>query len=209
MPSSLCPLPNSELLLNTIVSGLLSEGRMPAGSVLDAGAHMGRWACYYATAARNRKVWALEPVATNVEHMSSYYVPSLPNLRPMHGALGSEAKTIDSGLRPAGIRTQIGGVHRMRGVDHRQRRRRADPTRNVFDVYRLDDLFNASGPMGGTKLGFAHLDLEARDLPLLDIRDRSLLCRMQPLTTCASHRRARSSRRCAAACRCCASTGEI
>ena len=90
MPSSLCPLPNSELLLNTIVSGLLSEGRMPAGSVLDAGAHMGRWACYYATAARNRKVWALEPVATNVEHMRSYYVPSLPNLRPMHGALGSE-----------------------------------------------------------------------------------------------------------------------
>jgi len=178
MPPALCPLPNSELLLNTIVSGLLSEGRMPAGSVLDAGAHMGRWACYYATAARNRKVWALEPVATNVEHMRSYYVPSLPNLRPMHGALGSEAKTVDSGLRPAGIRTQIGGVHRMRGVDHRQRRRRADPTRNVFDVYRLDDLFNASGPMGGTKLGFAHLDLEARDLSLLDIRDLSLLCRM-------------------------------
>ena len=123
MPSSLCPLPNSELLLNTIVSGLLSEGRMPAGSLLDAGAHMGRWACYYATAARSRKVWALEPVATNVEHMRSYYVPSLPNLRPMHGALGSEAKTVDSGLRPAGIRTQIGGVHRMRGVDHRQRPR--------------------------------------------------------------------------------------
>ena len=178
MPSSLCPLPNSELLLNTIVSGLLSEGRMPAGNLLDAGAHMGRWACYYATAARSRKVWALEPVATNVEHMRSYYVPSLPNLRPMHGALGSEAKTVDSGLRPAGIRTQIGGVHRMRGVDHRQRRRRADPARNVFDVYRLDDLFNASGPMGGTKLGFAHLDLEARDLSLLDIRDLSLLCRM-------------------------------
>ena len=177
MRSSLCPLPNSELLLNTIVSGLLSEGRMPAGSVLDAGAHMGRWACYYATAARSRKVWALEPVATNVEHMRSYYVPSLPNLRPMHGALGSEAKTVDSGLRPAGIRTQIGGVHRMRGVDHRQRRR-ADPTRNVFDVYRLDDLFNASGPMGGTKLGFAHLDLEARDISLLDMRDLSLLCRM-------------------------------
>ena len=133
---------------------------MPAGSILDAGAHMGRWACYYAGAAPERRVWALEPVATNIEHMRRTYTDTNhPNLQPLLGALGNRPRMVDSGWRPPHIRTQLNGVQHMSGVSRGQV---ADAKRNVFEVFRLDDLFNSSagGAMSSTQLGFAHLDLE-------------------------------------------------
>ena len=177
-----CPLPNSELVLNTIVAGLLSEGRMPGGSLVDAGAHMGRWACYYAAAAPNRVVHAIEPMSNNVEHMGSYYRPSLPNLRPMQGALGDVQRVVDGGFRTEGIRRQVAGVQYMRLPDGQHPSRRPDGPRRreLFTIYRLDDLF------AGEQLGFLHLDVEGSELAALK-GGNATIRRDQPVFTVELH----------------------
>ena len=41
-----CRLPTFEPIFTSILGGMVAEGRVPAGSVLDAGAHTGNLVCY-------------------------------------------------------------------------------------------------------------------------------------------------------------------
>ena len=47
-----------EILFSSIMRGLLVEGNVPAGSLVDAGANTGNKACHYAAAAPERVVHA-------------------------------------------------------------------------------------------------------------------------------------------------------
>ena len=51
MPS-VCPKPLAETLLSSIIGGLLLEGRVPNGSVVNAGAARGDFSCFYAEQVR-------------------------------------------------------------------------------------------------------------------------------------------------------------
>ena len=46
-----------EILFSSIMRGLLVEGNVPAGSLVDAGANTGNEACHYAAAAPERVVY--------------------------------------------------------------------------------------------------------------------------------------------------------
>ena len=55
-----CPRPEYETLLTSLAGGLLREGTMPPGAIVDSGAFMGQWACWYACQDTRRTVYAIE-----------------------------------------------------------------------------------------------------------------------------------------------------
>ena len=87
-------LPGTEIILNSLLAGLMQEDRMPAGSILDAGAFQGGTACYLASQAPGRAVHALEPVAFNFHLMNSTY-GHVPNLFPMLAMLRGAGSSPD------------------------------------------------------------------------------------------------------------------
>ncbi|KAL1528925.1 hypothetical protein AB1Y20_010247 [Prymnesium parvum] len=151
-----CPTPASELLFNSIVLGLFVEGKVPAGSVVDAGANSGEWACMYAEAQPSRPVHAIDPLEVNIKSISRKFKPLFPNIRARVGGLGDETVTIVPPSRAANAR--VGNAaslesHRMGTVW------RCAST--AFTMLRLDDLF------ANETLGFAHLDVEGGELAAL------------------------------------------
>ena len=73
-------MPQTETLLTALLHGLLLEGRVPPGSVIDAGAFDGQTACEYASVVPNtRRVHALDPTPGNVAFMTKRF----PNISPM------------------------------------------------------------------------------------------------------------------------------
>ena len=90
MPAAVCARPRYETMLTALIAGLIHERTMPAGSIVDSGAFRGEWACYYAKQDRNRTVYAIEPDEANIAHIQRAY-EYLPNLRPVHAALGANA----------------------------------------------------------------------------------------------------------------------
>ena len=90
MPTAVCARPRYETMLTAIIAGLIHEGTMPAGSIVDSGAFRGEWACYYAKQDSNRTVYAIEPDEANIAHIQRAY-EYLPNVRPVHAALGANA----------------------------------------------------------------------------------------------------------------------
>ena len=101
--------PPFEVMLNAIVAGLLGEGAVPNGSIVDAGAQYGRWACYYAAVAPGRLVHAIDPNADYVAHMRKRYtLRRLPNLRPLHGGLSKDSAPVyDAGAAKAGSAVRV------------------------------------------------------------------------------------------------------
>jgi len=90
MAPDLCPSIMAERLLKVLLAGLLTvPGLVPPGIVIDAGANDGLDACHLARAAPSRVVWAIEPLASNVEHIRRRYAARLPNLRVDQGGLGN------------------------------------------------------------------------------------------------------------------------
>ncbi|KAL1528986.1 hypothetical protein AB1Y20_010307 [Prymnesium parvum] len=152
-----CPTPASELLFNSIVLGLLVEGKVPAGSVVDAGANSGEWACMYAEAQPSRPVHAIDPLAFNIKIISRKFQKRFPNLHPRVGGLGDETVTIVPPARPRGGRAASLESHNMGTVW----RDEAPAPATAFTMLRLDDLF------ANETLGFAHLDVEGGELAAL------------------------------------------
>jgi len=170
-----CPTPASELLFNSIVLGLFVEGKVPAGSVVDAGANSGEWACMYAEAQPSRPVHAIDPLEVNIKSISRKFKPLFPNIRARVGGLGDETVTIVPPSRAANAR--VGNAaslesHRMGTVW----RDEAPAPATAFTMLRLDDLF------ANETLGFAHLDVEGGELAALRggarviQRDRRAVC---------------------------------
>ena len=57
----------TERSFNAIVFSLFKQGYLPAGDVLDVGAHDGSFSCMYACFDTNRTVHAVDPSPTMIE----------------------------------------------------------------------------------------------------------------------------------------------
>ena len=126
--------PGNEPILNSIIAGLMTENKMPHGSIVDAGAADGRFACYYAAIAPDRVIHAVDPSYRNVQWMQRQYARRHPNLHPFHAGLGDEPS--------ANLTT----------------RRTMSTANQNFTIHRLDDLFD--GPWKGDVLALGHFDVE-------------------------------------------------
>lgn len=164
----------SELVFQSIVAGLWRF--LPPGSVVDAGAHQGGEACFYAELDSSRRVHAIEPLPKNLEIVINRY-GNRSNLIPLHGGLGSTAKWLSSNwssfgywpgsdaraqLRPHYIMGQLCNTHL-----HTRSNSRSDE-KGVLPIYALDDLFHAGGTAAavrgfeGETLAFGHFDVRPR-----------------------------------------------
>lgn len=164
MEGRLCPKPTTETIFNSVVSGLFAEGRIPDGSIVDAGGFTGDFACWYARLTP-RPVHAIEPNMQNVQYMARRYSKTT-NLQPMQGGLGSTRKVLSTGRQ--GFASQMQGHSSTVGL------LRALPVggRNLtlgapgtFEVRRLDELFETRWP--AERLGFLHLDVQGSELDAL------------------------------------------
>jgi FkbM family methyltransferase len=183
MPPSPCRKPRTELVLNSIVAGLFHEQRVPAGAIIDAGAHDGSWSCLYAVLSRGeRAVYAIEPLAGNVKKIEEMRLrhSSTRSIQPMVGALGNATAWLD-----AGVENRIGQIQ---SLNHRRAVSSAAAAKAPFRMHRLDDLVFGDGRStvisGG--LGFAHFDCEGSEADVLRGGWRSI-ARWQPLLTVELH----------------------
>lgn len=158
--TSVCPVPRTEMRFNSVVGGLFREGHLRGGSVLDAGANTGEFACYYAVLDPKRKVQAFDASAQYVNHIHNTY-PRITNLRANLRGLGSATgvmggKTVQHRRTTTAAATQLceGGADELlpngsvSGAD-------------AVAVCRVDDLY-AKQP-----LAFAHWDVEGFELNVL------------------------------------------
>lgn len=151
-----CVKPATEVLLHSIVASLLSECRLPAGAILDAGAFNGEWACYWAGIDRSRLVFAVDPDVANVEYMKTTFSAMHPNLQPMVGLLGERTRVAapdDPELGAA--RNAFFGGERIRTHNRSAAYRSA----LRVPVFRVDDLLTPTR-WSGERLALIHLDVE-------------------------------------------------
>ena len=130
---------NRELTTNSIVAGLFAEGLVPNGSVLDAGANDGSWACMYGCLDGRRTVIGVEPVAALLKPCGR------PNVR----------------LRVAALSNRTGSVPAPIGF---QRHAHAGPlpSGGAVEVTTVDTVFARD------RAGFLHLDVEQHEIRTLD-----------------------------------------
>ena len=173
-PCSVAPF---EPLLRLFVARIFLAG-LPAGSVIDAGAHKGGESCFFSDLARERTVHAVEPLIENIDYIRNHYADR-PNIRPQLGGLGNSsgwlAVTADSG----GMASGLGGGRRL------ERRASAGGRRSV-PVSTIDSLFAADGPWANETLAFGHFDVEGSELALLSGGSQTIQ-RDQPVFTVEVH----------------------
>lgn len=149
-----------ELSYRAILIGLLEEGRLGNGSVLDAGASLGHESCAFAESAASRRVHALDPSPHNVKFMRSMYAgEQRPNLLPRVAALGENL-------------TRLKVKYQVQGNQHFT----VFPTHAIpwnqsggLEVLTIDDLFGEY-----EQLALMHLDLEGSELPVLKGSTRTI-----------------------------------
>lgn len=150
------------MLFRSIIGGLFLEGRMPADSIIDAGAHMGFESCYYAGLQPNRTVHAIDPLKNNVAWMRDWYGQSHPNIRAMHGGLGSHKHLLSLGRES---KKMAGAMVSLMGRSQRAEPPGLERAGQTVQVTTVDELF--SGQLVGEALGFAHWDVEGSELEVL------------------------------------------
>ena len=185
-PQWLCPRPDVEPLLRSIVGGLFAEGLVPPGSVIDAGANSGEESCYYAERQPQRVVHAVEPVLSNVLRIQQRWGTHLSNLRVLRGGLGNVNRLVrdrKAGVKSFGQGSQVteGNMGTKQEVDLAAA---ADKSDTVFRVYRVDDLF--ANEFKGERLGFAHFDVEGGELDLVQGAHATIM-RDRPVFTVEVH----------------------
>ena len=160
----LCPKPLAETLLTSIIGGLLLEGRIPPGNVINAGANEGAYACWYAQLAPERLVHAIDPDLGHIENMRDRFGAALPNLQPMVGALGDTK--VESVTRNAATKhslTLFPRAKRKGGKLKGAKRKGAEGAEgaSTFSIFRVDDLAAVAQP-----IGYMHYDVEDREVPM-------------------------------------------
>ena len=180
--TSSCPKPVRELILHTLLQGLLLEpGVLLPGCVMDAGAFDGMTACFLAGVAPERKLHALEVIAGNVRTaMKAAEKANVTNM-DVHG-IGLSSKQRSSVLMPTRVGIQQQGAHLLdtkTEVGHMR-------GRTVVTLERLDALFEEGGVFAGERLALAHWDLEGAELEALKGGQKTL-ARDQPLFTVETH----------------------
>ena len=164
-----------EVLFASVIRTIWSHGIMPSGSVVDAGANDGREACFYARLDGKRIIHAIDPLQRNVESLQMVAQTRHPNIRPMLGGLGHEARVLHvpkKKSRATGQQISIApsdevGNRNTMGSHNILSRSRNSTTDlwQAFPVERLDTLFMTV--WAGETLGFAHFDTEGNELNAL------------------------------------------
>jgi FkbM family methyltransferase len=151
--------PLTEPLLNSIIGGLLNEGRIRPGSVVDAGAFDGTWALWLAARCRECNVHAIDPLARNVKAIESR-APA--NLKILHAALGPRSTTLYLDRR-AQKRAAASGYlpGTIGGEDQQHNKAHALPV----VVRSLDDLYAKDWQR--ERLTLLHLDVEGAETDVL------------------------------------------
>lgn len=174
--------PDNEPILNAIVAGLLNEGRLAPGTIVDAGAFDGSWALWAAARWPRRTVRAVDPLESNVNAIAAR---APPNLMALGAALGRKPSTLfldshaqarakQSGyLLQAGARSSAWRHADSESADaesgstdaNRDGRRQAQRSALQVRVRTLDDLF--SSDWRGERLALLHLDVESAERDVL------------------------------------------
>lgn len=153
-PNSSCPRPEYETIFTSLIGGLIVEGRVPPGDILDAGAYKGAWACFYARQDRRRSVLAVDPDKYLVDAMKSEpYHSQHPNVMPIHGAISDQARP--SFQRVHASRSSM-KLYPLSAPDRAWYKGDFD-----FPTKTIDELFHRRS------LGLAGLDLEGAELAAL------------------------------------------
>ena len=166
----------AEPLFNEVIIGLLAEGAIPNGSIVDAGANTGVETCAFAEASPDRTVHALDPLQRNIAAVVKRCAGRLHNVRPLLGGLGFEERvhhvparkslwagqqiSIASnkpGESPLGEKRDSVGVTNILNV--------SSSAGQAFQVWPLDQLFATQ--WRDERLGFAHWDTEGNELDIL------------------------------------------
>jgi FkbM family methyltransferase len=130
-----------EIVLESLLGLFFREdGFFPEGSVLDVGAQFGEMACHFASLAPERKVHALDPSPTQCEKMKKSFGAYLPNLSITNAGIG---QFVGKGRAGPGFTGMNPG--------------------DKFLIETIDNLFYAKSE----PLGFAHIDVEGRELDVL------------------------------------------
>lgn len=176
-PHDPCRLPLREVIINTIVSGLIRERIMPPGSIIDVGAHTGEWSCFYAGLDPGRSVHAIEPLAANADHIRRTYSARFPNIAVTHAGLGRE-ETMRTAA-PAGDRAgaMVMDMSRLQEVPQGAVEGVAGSS---FPVHAVDRLFARE------QVGFAHIDVEGSELEVLQ-GAQGVIRRDQPIFSIEVH----------------------
>ena len=170
-----------ELRFNSIVGELFSRQHLPAGGVVDAGAHTGENACFYARLAPGRRILAVDPVESNVAVVDSR---GLPNVRTLHAGLGRVADSLWLGAGSA--RLKAGGQLEFGDLAPASHRRGAAAApahhgnHTRLAVHTLDELYRAE------TLAFAHLDVEGEERAVL-LGAAAVIARDRPVLTTELH----------------------
>ena len=158
MPHRRCPISPHEPVFARLTARILASAAMLGpGSIVDSGAHRGDESCLYASLQPDRIVHAVEPLEDNLRHLRRNYGASLPNVRPMLGALGGTDRTVH--LRGPRTSTMLTDVDRRPAVS-------GNVSAGTVRVHSLDSLF-LRGEWAGETLAFGHFDVEGSELDLL------------------------------------------
>lgn len=139
-----------EPLLHELMTLLFAQSLL-GGAVLDAGAHTGTDACYFAKLDEERKVYAVEPLMRNINVLKRQY-HYIPNIHVVRAALGSRTRKVSE--------DQVHNAHHMLFQIHHVGDAEAY-TKRQFYVKRVDDMFLH------TPLAFARIDVEGAELDIL------------------------------------------
>ena len=162
--TSYCPIPATELLFNSMVGALLRDGLLREGSLLDAGANNGAFACWYASLDPRRPVHALDPSPRHVQAIRSEFAARQPNLQAeVRGLGGATGLVMRRGGRASTARDDGGrsAVELCEGRDRGLPSVSSVTRGSAFAVCRVDDLYSRQ------PLAFAHWDVEGEELNVL------------------------------------------
>ena len=170
-----------EPVLRVLLALLLinSDGLLPDGSVVDAGAHLGQEACFYSALTPSRIVHALDPVAQNVVLMTrrvsengngraataSWWSLGARTVQPLLAGLGDDDSRmlVDRRIRLGGMVVDGGMARNASGGIGPE----DAPYVTFVPIYRLDTLFAPTGIWKGERLALAHLDVEGLEAAVL------------------------------------------
>ena len=172
--ASIVPLPFYERLHFALVSGLIQEGLMPPGAIVDVGANTGDATCFYARLDQNRTVIAMETSQYNIR-LIRRQARCGHNVAIVHAGIGSH----NGVMHPQGSNRDL--AMQLRSSD------------SAFPICRLDSLFGLAPfekvdvlqrlkgrTFAGKQLGFFHLDVEGAEEQALR-GSRALIARDQPI----------------------------
>ena len=149
--------PKTEPLLNSILAGLLNENRLPPGSIVDAGAFDGSWALWMAFRWPDRRVHAVDPLASNV-NIIRRQAPS--NIRALCAVLGVESTTVFMDHRAQQHASKTGYFLTGKGLAHSD-----NGSMVAVRMRTIDELFVSD--WSGERLALLHLDVEGAEREVL------------------------------------------